>query len=590
MDVMTPQQRYKAMAHNRGRTGPERTLASALWRQGVRYFTHEGYKSVKGTRLPGNPDMVLPGKRIVIFVDGCFWHGCPQCGKHEGLTDESWVNKIAGNVERDHRVTAELEDEGWTVLRIPEHDIDTKSALSETVNRLVSLIRAVPLGSAISDFVLGDRPEAERPLTAISLFSGAGLSDLGYEMAGFRFVVQVEVDENRAAIGAANFPNSTWLTRDVCGSADEIATAYHAATTQQLDLLVATPPCQGMSSSNPSRGKRRSPRAQELEAKNRLMLEVIPVARRLKPRVIVAENVRPVLTLNVTYDGADGTVIDHIRNHLTDYEVFPEVVNVADYGIPQVRKRALVVAIHKDEPCLASTSSSEGAPLPYPTHSEHPANGALPWVSIRQWLQLMEYDQLDAKSEEAARGEHWLHFVPSYGADRYMQVSQIPPNSGRSAFENDECPSCGRHEVPPEFILCPYCGEVMRNRPYVERNGQTALINGFHSSYRRMRPERPAYTITTNSSHIGSDFKVHPWENRVLSILECGDLQTIPRFYDWTLAKNNRTLYLIRNLIGEAFPTYFTYLHGQVLVEFLSDSVASAHEQNGPERDNGRRP
>ena len=107
---MKPSQRYRAMAHNRGRTGPERTLASALWRQGVRYFTHEGYKSVKGTRLPGNPDMVLPGKRMVIFVDGCFWHGCPQCGKHEGLTEESWVNKIAGNVERDGRVTAELED------------------------------------------------------------------------------------------------------------------------------------------------------------------------------------------------------------------------------------------------------------------------------------------------------------------------------------------------------------------------------------------------------------------------------------------------------------------------------------------------
>ena len=76
-------------------------------------------------------------------------------------------------------------------------------------------------------------------------------------MAGFRFVVQVEADEKRAAIGAANFPDSAWLTRDVRGSVDEIATAYNRATSQQLDLLVATPPCQGMSSSNPSRGKRR---------------------------------------------------------------------------------------------------------------------------------------------------------------------------------------------------------------------------------------------------------------------------------------------------------------------------------------------
>ena len=573
MDVMTPQQRYKAMAHNRGRTNPERALASALWRRGVRYLTHEGYKSVRGTRLPGNPDMVLPRKRIVVFVDGCFWHGCPQCRKHEQLNDESWVKKIAANKARDRRITTELEGAGWTVLRIPEHDVNTKSSLSETVDRLAPFIQSAPHGNAIRDFVLQDGPADEPPLTAVSLFSGAGLSDLGYEMAGFQLVVQVEVDQKRAAIGAGNFPNSTWLTRDVCGSADEVATAYHSASSRRLDLLVATPPCQGMSSSNPSRGKRRSPRARELEAKNRLMLEVIPVAQKLNPRVIVAENVRPVLTLNVEYEGTSGTVIDHIRDNLSDYEVFPEVVNVADYGIPQVRKRALVVAIHKDEPCLASMSSLDDTPLPNPTHSERPTNGALPWVSIRQWLQLMEYDHLDAKSKDTARGEHWLHFVPSYGADRYMQVSQIPPNSGRSAFENDKCPSCGMQQVAPELILCSSCNAVMLNRPYVERDGHPALIKGFESSYRRMSPERPAYTITTNSSHIGSDFKIHPWENRVLSILECADLQTLPRFYDWTLAKENRTLYLIRNLIGEAFPTYFTYLHGQVLAELLSEPV-----------------
>ncbi len=578
MDTMTPQQRYKAMAHNRGRTGPERALASGLWHRGVRYLTSEGYKAVRGMKLPGNPDLVLPRQRMVIFVDGCFWHGCPRCRKHEGLLGEFWVNKIAGNRTRDQRVTAERESDGWTVLRVPEHDVDTKSVLSETADRLVRLIRSAPPGRAIRDFVLGQRPSTELPLTAVSLFSGAGLSDLGYEMAGFRFVVQVELDRKRAAIGAANFPCSTWLTRDVCGSADEVATAYRMATSRRLDLLVATPPCQGMSSSNPSRGKRRSPRAQELEAKNRLMLEMIPVARKLQPRIIVAENVRPVLTLKVEYGGANGTVVDHIRKHLSDYEVFPVVVNVADYGIPQVRKRALVVAIHKGEPCLASMSSRKEAPLPSPTHSERPTNGVLPWVSIRQWLQFMEYDQLDAKSDDTVRGKHWLHFVPSYGTDRYMQVSKIPPNSGRSAFENDECPSCGRQQVAAELIRCPSCDAVMRNRPYVERNGQPALIKGFDSSYRRMRPERPAYTITTNSSHIGSAFKIHPWENRVLSILECADLQTLPRFYDWTQAKDNRTLYLIRNLIGEAFPTYFTYLHGQVLADLLSDSVPPSHE------------
>ena len=142
MDVMTPTQRYRAMAHNRGRTAPERALASGLWRTGIRYFTHEGYKALTGKRLPGNPDMVLPRKMVTIFVDGCFWHGCPQCGKHNGLHDKFWTGKIDANKKRDQRVTAELEAGGWTVVRVPEHDVNTKTALAETVEAVAELVRA----------------------------------------------------------------------------------------------------------------------------------------------------------------------------------------------------------------------------------------------------------------------------------------------------------------------------------------------------------------------------------------------------------------------------------------------------------------
>lgn len=145
-DVMKPSQRYRAMANNRGRTGPERALASGLWHRGVRYFTHEGYRSVRGMRLPGNPDMVFSRKRIVVFVDGCFWHGCPQCRKHEGLSSEFWVNKIVENRQRDLRVTRDLTDAGWTVLRVPEHDVRTKAALAETVDRLATVIHAASSG------------------------------------------------------------------------------------------------------------------------------------------------------------------------------------------------------------------------------------------------------------------------------------------------------------------------------------------------------------------------------------------------------------------------------------------------------------
>ena len=338
--------------------------------------------------------------------------------------------------------------------------------------------------------------------------------------------------------------------------------------------MVATPPCQGMSSSNPSRGKRQTPRAEALEEKNRLILEVIPIAELLKPRIIVAENVRQVLTLEVEYEGTRGRIIDLLRDGLSDYQIFPDVVNVADYGIPQIRRRALVVAVRKKERWLEALASQNLTPWPSPTHSEQSNNRVPRWVSIQEWFEAMKYEALDAKSKDAARGEHPLHYVPAYGPDRYQQISEIPPRSGRSAYENNTCPSCGHSPVELDLVSCRECSGVMRNRPYVERDGQPCLIKGFKSSYRRMSPNRPAYTVTTNSSHVGSDFKIHPWENRVLSILECADLQTVPRFYDWTQAQKDRRFYLIRNLIGEAFPTYFTYRHGQFLGKLLSSPAS----------------
>lgn len=426
----------------------------------------------------------------------------------------------------------------------------------------------------IREFILQDRPATTSSLTAISLFSGSGLSDLGYEMAGFHFAVQVEIDLRRAAIGSDNFPASKWLTCDVRDNGDEIAAVYRQTSSRRLDLLVATPPCQGMSSSNPSRGKRQTPRAKALEKKNRLLLEVIPIARMLKPRIIVIENVRQVLTLEVEHNQKKGTTVEILSACLPEYDVFPIGVNVADYGVPQVRRRALVIAVHKDEKCGESLVSKNHPPLPSATHGEQTLNGLRPWISIQEWLEGMNYEILDARSEETARGSHSLHFVPSYGPDRYRQISEIPPYSGLSAYDNHKCPTCGQQDVDVELILCPTCDNLMYNRPYVERDGRPSLIRGFKSSYRRMNPRRPSYTITTNSSHIGSDFKIHPWENRVLSILECADLQTVPRYYDWSRALRNRTSYLIRNLIGEAFPTYFTYLHGKVLANLLSSSTS----------------
>lgn len=75
------------------------------------------------TGLPGNPDFVFPDASLAIFVDGCFWHGCPKC-YHRPLSNRKyWDAKVERNKARDKRLRAKLQRSGWSVLRVWEHEL-----------------------------------------------------------------------------------------------------------------------------------------------------------------------------------------------------------------------------------------------------------------------------------------------------------------------------------------------------------------------------------------------------------------------------------------------------------------------------------
>jgi DNA mismatch endonuclease, patch repair protein len=140
VDVMTPSQRCKAMRSNRGRTRPERRVAAALWRSGLRYLSADGYRARARRGLPGSPDLIFVGRRCVVFVDGCFWHGCGRCHDFKRDLNAWWRAKIKGNVARDNRVRGRLRREGWTVLVVREHDLATEERFERTIQRLMSRI------------------------------------------------------------------------------------------------------------------------------------------------------------------------------------------------------------------------------------------------------------------------------------------------------------------------------------------------------------------------------------------------------------------------------------------------------------------
>ena len=113
-------------------TKPETMLRAALWSAGLR-----GYR--KHARTPvGRPDLVFPGPRLAIFIDGCFWHGCPEHYVRPRNRPEFWAAKLRANVDRDRRQTMTLEAQGWTVFRVWEHAIhESLDAVVETVRRVV---------------------------------------------------------------------------------------------------------------------------------------------------------------------------------------------------------------------------------------------------------------------------------------------------------------------------------------------------------------------------------------------------------------------------------------------------------------------
>ena len=102
-------------------------------------------------------------------------------------------------------------------------------------------------------------------------------------------------------------------------------------------------------------------------------------------------------------------------------------------------------------------------------------------------------------------------------------------------------------------------------------NGRPRLVRGFRrASYRRLDPGRPAATVTTASGRIGGSRTIHPFQNRVLSPIECALLQTIPPDFDWGDALKERGVTELRAMIGEAVPPRFTKRHGYVLKALLT--------------------
>jgi len=323
----------------------------------------------------------------------------------------------------------------------------------------------------------------------------------------------------------------------------------------------------------------------KLDPRNRLILPALYIIQRIKPRFIVFENVCEMRNTFIEDDtGRLRLILNIIQDKLGgEYTGKAYDVEFADYGIPQRRKR-LITVYTRDATAIDHFDSGVDF-IPEPTHARFPVPGRLPWVSVKTALK--GFLSLDAKDIKSARHPHILfHRVPVLDAKKYEWIKHTPP--GASAFDNQcinpECLYKGNqvhaakrnHEGINQAckdtpLYCQQCGSLLP-RPYVkDKNGTLRIMSGYTSAYKRMDPDLPCPALTRNFSFPCSDHKVHPFENRVLSIAEAMKIQTVSDFsYKWGPIVNGRNEVLeyapdtlIRLVIGESIPPKFTKLLGE---------------------------
>lgn len=151
VDVVSPVKRSQMMSGIKGKNSlPEMLVRRTLFLMGYRFRLHR-------RDLPGTPDIAMPGRRIAIFVHGCFWHAHQGCkyAKTPSTRADFWSAKLRANVERDRRVSDELTANGWRVLRVWECATRDRDALSG-------------LAAALQGWVESCQPEGEISLRSLA--------------------------------------------------------------------------------------------------------------------------------------------------------------------------------------------------------------------------------------------------------------------------------------------------------------------------------------------------------------------------------------------------------------------------------------
>jgi len=324
-------------------------------------------------------------------------------------------------------------------------------------------------------------------LSAIDLFSGCGGLTLGLKQAGFNVLAAVEIEDIAVETYKKNHPNVTILKKDIKEINGSELLRITGLKKGELDLLAGCPPCQGFSSI-------RTRNAIEVfDERNELIFDYLRLAKALMPKIILMENV-PFLAKN-----------DRIKNFKKsleklgyDFGVTPQILNAEDYGVPQRRRRMILVG-----------SRIGKVELPKVEKEKSTVKKAIGYLPAPQ------------KSKDS------LHNMLENRTSKILEMIKLIPKNGGS-----------RTQLPKKFHL-----ECHKKHP-----------KGFTDVYGRMSWEQVSPTITGGCISPSKGRFLHPTQNRAITLREAAILQSFPKNYYFSLEKGKEAAAL---MIGNAFPPLF---------------------------------
>lgn len=414
--------------------------------------------------------------------------------------------------------------------------------------------KAYNIPDEVASFIAAEQKSTYGIRSYVSLFSSAGVGCYGFKELGFHCVATVELLEKRLKIQRYNekcMLSSGYICGDMTQSEtkarifEELKLWGDCFGLKELDVLIATPPCQGMSVANHKKGD-------ELK-RNSLVVESIRITKEVLPKFFIFENVRAFLTSVCTdVDGNDKPIQEAIEMNLDGhYNILYRVVNFKDYGCPSSRTRTLVIGVRKDITDIT----------PYDVFPD-----ASPEKTLRETIGHL--------SPLTTMGEIWpsdiYHNFRKYAPHMEAWISEI--GEGQSAFDNTDIARIP-HTVKD--------GVIVYN---AQKNGD---------KYTRQIWDKVAPCIHTRNDIMASQNTVHPHDNRVFSIREVMLMMSVPDSFRWTdipfeelnaLSMKDKTKFLkqeemnIRQNLGEAVPTIIFRQIAKKILSILNRPTTSNTE------------